>query len=314
MSTHLVFRLQGKESHRNLKQFEEPKPVIDKYEVLVKVRGISLNYRDIVIASGGYPFPTKDNGIPTSDAAGEVVEVGSSVEGLEVGDHVIGNFDVSNLYGQQKDWLHAHGGPIDGMLRQYITLPGHAVVKIPKHAKLNFTEMASLVCTGTTAWNALYGIIPLKPGQTVLFQVKEKYGPDRVINYKTTPYWAAEAKRITGGRGVDHVFENGGSGTIKQSIDCIVMGGIISVIGFLSDAKQEDMPDVAGLALSKGCIVRGITVGSKQLLEDMVRFVVNRELRPPVDKVFGFSTEEVIAAYDYLQSGAHIGKVCISLD
>jgi NADPH:quinone reductase-like Zn-dependent oxidoreductase len=128
--------------------------------------------------------------------------------------------------------------------------------------------------------------------------VKEKYGPDYVINYKTTPDWAAEAKRVTGGRAVDHVFENGGSGTVKQSIDCIVMGGIISVIGFLSDANQEEMPDVAGLALSKGCIVRGITVGSKQLLEDMVRFFVNRELRPPVDKVFGFSTEEVIAAYD----------------
>ena len=70
--------------------------------------------------------------------------------------------------------------------------------------------------------------------------VKDKYGPDYVINYKTTPDWAAEAKKITGGRGVDHVFENGGSGTIKQSIDCITMGGIISVIGFLSDAKQEE--------------------------------------------------------------------------
>ena len=74
------------------------------------------------------------------------------------------------------------------------------------------------------------------------------------------------------------------------------------------------MPDVAGLALSKGCIVRGITVGSKQLLDDMVHFVVERELRPPVDKIFGFSTEEVIAACDYLQSRTHIGKVCISLD
>ncbi|KAE9375115.1 putative zinc-type alcohol dehydrogenase-like protein [Stipitochalara longipes BDJ] len=346
MSTHLVFRLEEEGSHRNLKQFEEPKPVIDRHEVLVKVRGISLNYRDIVIANGGYPFPNKEKVIPCSDAAGEVVEIGSSVEGLKVGDHVVANFDVSNLYGPQSDWQHGHGGPIDGMLRQYVSLPGNAVVKIPKHAKLSFTEMASLVCTGTTAWNALYGNIPLKPGQTVLFQgtggvsitglilakaagattiitsssdkklqlVTKKYGPDHVINYKTTPNWAAEAKRITAGRGVDHVFENGGSGTIKQSIECITMGGIISVIGFLSEAKQEEMPDVAGLALSKGCVVRGITVGSKQLLEEMVRFVVNRELRPPVEKTFRFSTEEVIAAYDYLQSGTHIGKVCISLD
>jgi len=144
--------------------------------------------------------------------------------------------------------------------------------------------------------------------------VKDKYGPDHVINYKMTPDWAAEAKKMTGGRGVDHVFENGGSGTIKQSIECITMGGIISVIGFLLDAKQDEMPDVAGLALSKGCIVRGITVGSKQLLEDMVRFVVNRGLHPPIDKTFGFSTEGVAAAYGYLQSRTHVGKVCISPD
>ena len=102
----------------------------------MKIHGIALNYRDIVIANGGYPFPIKENVIPCSDAAGEVVEVGSSVEGLDVCDHVVANFDVSNLYGQQKDWLHGHGGPIDGMLRQYVALPGTAVVKVPRTAKV----------------------------------------------------------------------------------------------------------------------------------------------------------------------------------
>lgn len=92
------------------------------------------------------------------------------------------------------------------------------------------------------------------------------------------------------------------------------MGGCITVIGFLSAAKQEDMPDVAGLALSKGCVVRGITVGSKQLLDELVRFVVNKELQPPVEKTFGLSTEEIIAAYDYMKGGSHIGKICISVE
>jgi NADPH:quinone reductase-like Zn-dependent oxidoreductase len=144
--------------------------------------------------------------------------------------------------------------------------------------------------------------------------VQKKYGADYTINYKTQPNWAAEANKLTGGEGVDFILENGGSGTIKQSIDCIKMGGIIAVIGFLSAAKQEDMPDVAGLALSKGCIVRGITVGSKQLLEELVRFVVSKELQPPVEKTFGFSMEEVSAAYDYMQGGTHIGKICIIID
>ena len=144
--------------------------------------------------------------------------------------------------------------------------------------------------------------------------VKTKYGPDFVVNYKKTPNWGAEVNKITEGRGVDYILENGGSGTIKQSVECIAMGGIIAIVGFLSQAKQEKMPDVAGLALSKGCVIRGINVGSKQLLEELVRFVIQKELYPPVEKVFGFSTEEVIVAYDYLQGGTHIGKVCISLD
>jgi NADPH:quinone reductase-like Zn-dependent oxidoreductase len=144
--------------------------------------------------------------------------------------------------------------------------------------------------------------------------VQEKYGADHIINYKTTPNWSAEANRITDEHGVDYIFENGGSGSIAQSVNCIAMGGIISAIGFLTQAKEGEVPDAAMLALSKACIIRGIAVGSKQLLGELVRFVVNKELAPPVEKTFGFSREEVTAAYGYLASGSHIGKVCITLD
>ena len=141
--------------------------------------------------------------------------------------------------------------------------------------------------------------------------VKKNFGVDHTINYKTTPDWAEEARKLTNGNGVDYIIENGGSGTIKQSLEAITMGGNISVVGFLSAAKQEDMPDVAGLALSKGCVVRGITVGSTQLLEEVVRFFSTRNVAVPVDKVFGSSREEVIKAFEYLTSGSHVGKVCI---
>lgn len=144
--------------------------------------------------------------------------------------------------------------------------------------------------------------------------VKSKFDADYCINYRTTPSWATEVQKITDGHGVDFVLENGGSGTIKQSIEAIAFGGIISVIGFLSQASQEDMPDVALLALSKGCVVRGITVGSRQLLEELVRFVDKAGLRLPVEKEFGFSQSEVIEAYKYLSNGQHIGKVCIKID
>lgn len=141
--------------------------------------------------------------------------------------------------------------------------------------------------------------------------VKAKYGVDYTINYKKTPDWAAEAQKITGGQGVDFILENGGSGTIKQSIEAIAFGGVISVIGFLSSATQENMPDVAMLALSKGAVVRGIIFGSKQQLEDAVRFIGERNLPLPVEKTFIFGRDQVVEAMKYLAVGQHIGKVCI---
>ncbi|KAJ4859409.1 zinc-binding dehydrogenase domain-containing protein [Trichoderma breve] len=321
-SKQTVFRLQSRQSIVDLTTSTEEIPKAAAYEVLVKVRSVALNFRDLAIATSRYPFPVKDNVIPISDAAGEIVEIGPNVQGFTI------------------------GGPVDGVLRNYLPINADSVIKVPKESSLKASQWAALVCTGTTAWNALYGNVPLKPGQTVLFQgtggvsitglvlakaagaktiitsssdeklayVKEKYGVDHTINYKVHPEWAQEVQNITQGNGVDYIFENGGSGTIKQSIDCIAYGGVISIIGFLSTAKQEEMPDVAALALSKGCIVRGITVGSKQLLEECVRFVGSHNLDIPVEKTLPFTEEGVRAAYKYLSEGQHIGKVCIDFE
>lgn len=143
--------------------------------------------------------------------------------------------------------------------------------------------------------------------------VQKTYGADYVINYKTTPEWACEVLKITNGHGADYILENGGAGTIAQSIDAVAYGGNIAVIGFLASCAQDEMPDVAALALSKGAIVRGIMVGSKQQLEDMTRFVTSKNLNVPVEKVFEFSREDVVKALEYLVSGQHIGKVCIAV-
>jgi NADPH:quinone reductase-like Zn-dependent oxidoreductase len=166
-----VIRINGsRDSVRNLKAFKEEIAEPTKYEVLVRVHGVSLNYRDIAIATSLYPFPVKDNVIPCSDAAGVIVKVGEGVKKFAVGDHVIGTFDLSNLFGQQKDWNNGQGGPIDGVLREYVCLPAASVVQIPKESPLSFCEWSTLVCTGVTVWNALYGNTPLSPGQSVLFQ------------------------------------------------------------------------------------------------------------------------------------------------
>uniref|UniRef100_H3G9G2 Enoyl reductase (ER) domain-containing protein n=1 Tax=Phytophthora ramorum TaxID=164328 RepID=H3G9G2_PHYRM len=341
-----VYRFGDRTSYKTIKQTTESVPAVRDHEVLVEIHGVTLNYRDLAISKSEYPSTVTEHVVPCSDGAGVVVSVGSAVEDIDVGDRVITNFDVTNLYGPVLNGgSHRLGGVLDGMLRQYAAVPAQAVIKIPEECTLDFVQLASLVCAGVTAWNALYGLAPLRPGQVVLLQgtggvsifglqlakaagavtiitsssdeklkfVKEKFGASYTINYRTTPDWAAEAKRITNGKGVDFVVENGGSGTIAQSIDAVAPGGQIGLIGFLARATQENMPDVAGLVLGKGCIIRGVQIGSKQLMEDLVRVVVSQNIQPHIYKTFGFDEEGVQAAFKCLESAGHIGKIGIDV-
>ncbi|GMF66673.1 unnamed protein product [Phytophthora fragariaefolia] len=345
-ASNIVYRHGERSTYENIRQISEPIPELKDHEVLVEVRGVALNYRDLAISKSIYPGAVKDAVVPCSDGAGVIVEVGSAVEDIQVGDRVIINFDVANMYGPVLDggshWL---GGTLDGMLRQYAVVPAQAVIPTPENCKLTFVQLASLVCAGVTAWNALYGLIALHPGQTVLLQgtggvsifglqiakaagattivtsssddklefVKEKFGADHTINYRKTPDWAIEVMRIRRGKGVDFVVETGGSGTIAQSLAAVAQGGHIGNIGFLSSAKQEDMPDVAMLALNKGCIIRGVQIGSKQLAEEFVRVVVSQNIQPHTYKTFEFDKDGVVAAFKCLESGGHIGKIGIAV-
>ncbi len=164
-----TFRLHARSSINDLVVETEPVPTPGPREVLVKVRSVALNYRDYAVATGKYPFSVKDSVVPCSDIAGDVVEVGHGVEDVAAGDQVICSFDLKTLYGPIQGWEHGLGGNVDGGLREYIVLPAEAVVKIPAGSGYSYAQLAALVCTGTTAWNSLYGNVPLKPGQTVLF-------------------------------------------------------------------------------------------------------------------------------------------------
>lgn len=345
MSKQTVFRINDRTSFKNLEEHKEDIPSPGDHEILVKVKAVSLNYRDLAISYGLYPFPVKSDVVPCSDASGEIVSFGKNVSGFEKGDKVLGTFSLDNLYGPQKNWEHGLGGPIDGVLREYVTLPYQSVVKVPKTSPLSWEQLASLVCTGVTAWNVLYGNVNLKPGQVVLLQgtggvsitglliakaagavtiitsssdekleyVKKNYGVDYTVNYKTSPKWGEAVNDLIGENKVDYILENAGSGNIEQSIKCIAYGGQIGVIGFLDVSDQSKMPDAVALTLSKGCVMRGINVGSKQLLEEVVQFASAKNLDVPI-KTFGFAKSEILEAYQYMQDAKHIGKICIKLD
>lgn len=140
MALQKVFRLPQRTSVHDLVVNDEPIPVPSPHEVLIKIRKVALNYRDIAVATSKYPFPVKDDVVPCSDFAGDVVSVGSQVEGFAQYDRVISSFDLNTPYGAMRDWNHSLGGCVDGVLRQYIVLPSNALVKIPEGSQLDYAK------------------------------------------------------------------------------------------------------------------------------------------------------------------------------
>jgi len=322
-----------------LAQVERPEPKPAHRQVLVKVKACSLNFRDFAIARGSYRMGVRDNLIPLSDGAGEVVETGPGVSRVKTGDRVAGNFFQRWTGGEPSAETHmsALGGGIDGMLAEFVVLEEDGVVKIPRH--LSLEEGATLPCAAVTVWHAMFEHAKLKAGDTVLLQgtggvsifglqfakatgvcaiitssSDEKLkrakalGAAHGINYKTTPEWDKAALDFTGGTGVDHVVEVGGAATLTRSFGALRPGGKVTLIGGLSGGATELNP---GLIFSRRANVQGISVGSTQMFEAMNRAVEANAIKPVIDRVFPFA--EAKAAYHHMASGAHFGKIVIGV-
>ncbi|GJC83779.1 zinc-type alcohol dehydrogenase-like protein C1773.06c [Colletotrichum liriopes] len=149
---------------------ESQLPRLSEYNVLVKFHAWSLNYPEIAIATGTYPWrPEIPASVPGSDAAGEVVAVGSGVKDFQTGDGVFPVYYPNYDFGPATTSENGHGVPgldAPGTFREYAIFDQRALMPTPKN--LSYEETASLPCSALTAWNALYGYTPIKPGSWVL--------------------------------------------------------------------------------------------------------------------------------------------------
>lgn len=126
----------------------------------------------------------------------------------------------------------------------------------------------------------------------------KQLGADHVLNYKNDANWGETARSLTPeGAGVDHIIEVGGPGTLQQSFKAIKFEGIISVIGFLGKGDPNSQPGILD-TLSNICTVRGVYVGSKALMKDMIRAIEANDIHPVVDEKV-FSLEQTREAYEY---------------
>ncbi|WQF90142.1 Putative GroES-like superfamily, alcohol dehydrogenase-like, NAD(P)-binding domain superfamily [Colletotrichum destructivum] len=315
-------------------------PELTANDVLVKFHAASLNYRDVIIALGHYPFPVAPNIVPGSDGAGEVVEVGSKVTRFEKGAKVVTLFGQGHQYGEVtlKSLGTGLGGAIDGTFQQYGIFNENGLSYMPEN--LSYLEAGTLSCAPLTAWNALYGLKAVAPGNWVLTQgtggvsiaalqfakaagarviattsssakaeTLKKLGADHVINYKTNPNWGDEAKKISGG--VHHVIEVGGSKTLTESLKAAAIGGVVSIIGWVGGPGEKgvDFPQI----LASMAIVRPLVVGSREQFEAMIRAVEAFDIKPVVDQNI-FKLEDLKEAYQYQWDQKHFGKVVIKIE
>ncbi len=318
----------------NVVQRPDPRP--GHGEVLLRMRAWSLNYRDLLVVKGLYNARIKLPIVPLSDGVGEVVAVGDGVTRVKVGDRVAGNFLQGWVAGELTDARArtALGGGQQGMLAGQVVLAEKGVVHVPGH--LSDEEAATLPCAALTAWHALVSAGHTKAGDTVLVQGTggvsifalqfarllgarviatsssndklarvRQMGASDGINYKETPEWEDRVRDLTGGAGVDHIVEVGGAGTLNKSLKAVRTGGSVYLIGVLSGQGNVNPVPI----LMKSVRVQGIFVGSREMFDAMNRAIALHQLRPVVDRVFAF--DEIRAALQYLESGAHFGKVCL---
>ncbi len=306
------------------------------FEVQVRMRASSLNYRDLMTVKDpvarNLPYPR----IPNSDGAGEVVAVGAGVTRFRPGDRVASCFfqDWEDGTCTPAAMASALGGAVDGVLAETVNLAERGLVAIPDH--LDFAEAATLPCAALTAWHALIEAGRLKAGDTVLLlgtggvsifalqfaaiagaravviskddaklERARAMGAWGTINYRRTPDWQHEVVRLTEGRGVDVTVEVGGAGTLERSIEATRVAGTVALIGVLTGGAINPTP-----IMRKSIRLQGIYVGSRRMFEDMNRAIAASGLRPVIHERFAF--DQAPCAFQAMERAEHFGKLVVA--
>ncbi|KAJ9605683.1 hypothetical protein H2200_009532 [Cladophialophora chaetospira] len=319
-----------------------PVSKVEENKVLVKLHAAALNFRDLMIPRGDFPYMLDLPVVGGSDGAGEVVEVGSKVTKWKVGDRVATVFNPGHQSGPitAEAFLKGGiGGTMEGTFQEYGLFEETGLVRLASN--LSYLEGATLSDAAVTAWNALYGLKPLKPGDWVLvqgtggvslfavqfakaggarvvattsstakFDILKRLGADHIINYNEDKEWGLTARRVTTGQaGFDQIVEVGGTDTMTHSLNAIKLEGVITVIGLVTGFSA---PDNIMEVLKRVCTLRGIHVGSRVHMEDMMAAMEANKIQPVVDQRI-FALEELRDALEYLKAQNHVGKVAVEI-
>ncbi|AVI83550.1 alcohol dehydrogenase [Pseudomonas syringae pv. tomato] len=306
-------------------------------EITVRLHANSLNYHDFAVVTGMWA-PTEKR-IPMADGAGVVTAVGEGVSEFKVGDSVVSTFFPEWISGEPlvEGFVTVPGDGVDGYAREQVTARATSFTRAP--LGYSHAEASTLTTAGLTAWRALMVDDSLKAGDTVLVQGTggvsifalqfakmvgatviatsssdeklerlQAMGADHLINYRKDSNWGETARKLTGGRGVDHIIDVGGPSTLQHSMNAARVAGHISVIGILSGVagQLEFVP-----ALVKQLRMQGVLVGSRIQQQDMIRAIDANGMRPVMDRSFPMT--DIVEAFKYQETNQHFGKICLDI-
>jgi len=321
-----------------LKLGERPTPLPGRDEILVKMTAAALNFRDLLVVNGTGTWKPRAPRIPVSDGVGVVVAAGEAVTRFRTDDRVIGIFSPRWLDGGftfDKGVGQLGGAEADGVLAEYRVFNEQAAVAVPGH--LTDVEAATLPVSAVTAWHAVRRRSNVQPGDRVLIQgtgglslfamqfvralggqpivisstddkleKARALGAAGVVNYGRVPAWEEEVLKLTDGQGVDHVMEIVGGENLNRSLRAVRVSGTISFIGEIAGLSAPiNTVEIA----AKNLCIHGIETGSREMFEEMNRFIASHQIRPVVDTTRDFS--EFPDALRHLASRKHFGKVAV---
>jgi NADPH2:quinone reductase len=311
---------------------ERPAPVPGAGELLIRVSASGINRPDVLQRTGNYPVPPGASDIPGLEVAGEIVDGDAEAlvaAGLKQGDRVCA--------------LVAGGG-----YAQLCVAPVDQCLPVPKG--LSDVEAASLPETFFTVWSNVFDRARLQPGETLLIQGGSsgigvtaiqmakalgakvivtagsddkcetclKLGADHAINYKTHDF-AEEAKKLTGGAGVNVILDMVAGAYVAREVECLAEDGRLVIIAVQGGVKSEFN---AGMVLRKRLVVTGSTlrprpVAFKAAIAQALKAKVwplleSGAIKPVIHSTF--AAADAAKAHELMESNQHIGKIVLTWD
>ncbi len=313
-----------------LRLCDRPDPVAGEGEVLIRVTASGVNRPDVLQRTGNYPVPPGASDLPGLEVAGEIVSGDAAAlgaAGMKVGDRVCA--------------LVAGGG--------YAGLCVAPVGQcLPVPAGLTDIEAASLPETFFTVWSNVFDRARLQPGETLLVQGGSsgigvtaiqmakalgarvivtagsddkcqaclKLGADHAINYRTQDF-AEEARRLTGGAGVNVILDMVAGTYVAREVECLAEDGRLVIIAVQGGVKSEFN---AGLVLRKRLVVTGSTLRprpvafkaaiARALGQTVWPLLASGAIRPVIFRTF--SAADAAAAHELMESNQHVGKIVLT--